>query len=79
LVVYGSTNRYKPVSRREDEREHHQEAQPIGILLCATATTMTAAVKAMDSQRWIYRTHLFQFKRTSFEDEPEADRARTIR
>jgi hypothetical protein len=33
LVVYGSTNKYKSVSRREDEREHRQEAQPIGILL----------------------------------------------
>jgi hypothetical protein len=31
--------------------------------------TMTATVKAMDSQRWICRTHVFQFNGTSFEDE----------
>jgi hypothetical protein len=37
--------------------------------------TMTATVKAMDSQRWVCRTHLFQFNGTSSEDEPEADRA----
>src|SRR5947209_390738 len=29
--------------------------------------TMTATVKAMDSQRWVCRTHLFQFNGTSFE------------
>jgi hypothetical protein len=42
---------------------------------CATARmlTMTATVKAMDSQRWVCRTHLFQFNVTSSEDEPEAD------
>jgi hypothetical protein len=47
-------------------------------LPCTTAAmlTMTATVKAMDSQRWVCRTHLFQFKVTSSEDEPEADRAR---
>jgi hypothetical protein len=32
---------------------------------------MTAAEKAMDSQRWICRTHLCQFNATSFEDEPK--------
>src|ERR1700737_4175332 len=35
--------------------------------------TMTATVKAMDSQRSVCRTHLFQFNVTSSEDEPEAD------
>jgi hypothetical protein len=34
---------------------------------------MTATVKAMDSQRWVCRTHLFQFNVTSCEDELEAD------
>ena len=29
---------------------------------------MTATVKAMDSQRWVCRTHLFQFNGTSSED-----------
>jgi hypothetical protein len=41
----------------------------------ATTLTMTATVKAMDSQRWVCRIHLFQFNVTSSEDEPEADRA----
>jgi hypothetical protein len=36
---------------------------------------MTPTVKAMDSQRWVRRTHLFQFNGTSSEDEPEADQA----
>src|SRR5262245_26130749 len=36
---------------------------------------MTATVKAMDSQRWTCRIQLFQFNGTSFEDEPEPDRA----
>src|SRR6516165_1476009 len=34
---------------------------------------MTVTVKAMDTQRWICRIQLFQFKGTSPEDEPEAD------
>src|SRR5580765_1251514 len=37
---------------------------------------MTVTVKAMDSQRWICRIHLFQSNGTSSEDELEADRAR---
>src|SRR5215472_16107364 len=31
----------------------------------ATRLTMTATVKAIDSQRWVWRTHLFQFNSTS--------------
>ena len=48
---------------------------------CAKATklAMTVTVKAMDSQRWICRTHLFQSNGTSSEDEPEADRALNVR
>src|SRR6266508_2509945 len=41
----------------------------------ATMLAMTATVKAMDSQRWVCRTHSFQFTGTSSEDEPKADRA----
>jgi hypothetical protein len=33
--------------------------------------TMTDTVKAMDSQRCVSRTHLFQFNGTSSEDEPK--------
>jgi hypothetical protein len=32
---------------------------------------MAASVKAMDSQRWICRNQLFQFKGTSCENEPK--------
>jgi hypothetical protein len=35
----------------------------------------TATVKAVDSQRCVYRIHLFQFNGTSSKDEPQADRA----
>ncbi len=30
-----------------------------------TPLMMTATVKTIDSQRWVCRTHLFQFNRTS--------------
>ena len=53
--------------QEQGEREHRQEAHPGVYFLCPTATmlTMTAIVKAMDSQRWVRRTHLFQFNGTS--------------
>src|SRR6266852_4294263 len=41
----------------------------------ATKLAMTVTVKAMDSQRWVCRTHSFHFTGTSSEDEPKADRA----
>jgi hypothetical protein len=41
----------------------------------ATMLTMTATVKAMDSQRCVCRTHLFQFNGISCEDDPGAHRA----
>src|SRR5262245_56137564 len=34
---------------------------------------MTVTVKAMDTQRWVCRTHLLQYNGTSPQDEPEAD------
>src|SRR5688572_902869 len=37
--------------------------------------TMTLTVKMMDSQRWICRSHLFQFTGIFSRDEPEAGRA----
>jgi hypothetical protein len=53
--------------QEQGEREHSQEAQPEEYFPCTTATmlTMTATVKAMDSQRWVCRIHLFQFNVTS--------------
>ena len=37
----------------------------------ATKLAMTATVKAIDTQRWICRTQLFQFNGTSSENEPK--------
>jgi hypothetical protein len=77
LVAYGSTNKYRPVTRSRASGNTANRPTLVEYLPCTTATplTMTATVKAMDSQRWVCRTHLFQFNVTSSEDEPEADRA----
>src|SRR5262249_49945948 len=40
---------------------------------------MTATVKAIDSQRWIWRIHVFQINGTSSQHEPKADRALSFR
>src|ERR1700676_3275239 len=81
LVTYGSTNKYRPVKSSEASGSSAKRpTQPV--YFCsrtATMLTTTATVKAMDSQRWICRTHLFQFNGTSSEDEPEADRAPSFR
>jgi hypothetical protein len=63
--------------QEQGEREHRQQAYPRGILPLYhgdAMLTMTATAKAMDSQRWVCRIHLFQFNVTFSEDEPEADR-----
>src|SRR5882757_894179 len=44
----------------------------------ATKLAMTVTVKAIDSQRWICRTHVFQFIETSCEDEPKRNAADSI-
>src|SRR6266853_6318804 len=77
LVAYGSTNKYRPVNRSKASGNTAKRPSLELYFPCTTATplTMTATVKAMDSQRWVCRTHLFQFNGTSCEDEPEADRA----
>src|SRR5437660_11279570 len=63
LVTYGSTNKYRPVSRSKASGNTAKRPTLEVYLPCTTATmlTMTATVKAMDSQRWVCRTHLFQF------------------
>ena len=75
FVAYGSTNKYRPV--KNCKASTNTAKRPILELYLprATATplTMTATVKAMDSQRWVCRTHLFQFNVTSSEDEREAE------
>jgi hypothetical protein len=66
--------------QEQGERSTAKRPSEAVYFFCATATmlTMTATVKAMDSQRWVCRTHLFQFNGTSSEDEPEADRSVSI-
>jgi hypothetical protein len=73
LVAYGSTNKYRPVnSSKASGSSAKRPTQTAGFSRPkATMLTMTATVKAMDSQRWVCRTHLFQFNVTSSEDEPE--------
>jgi hypothetical protein len=77
FVAYGSTNKYRPVNSCKTSGNTAKRPTLEVYLPCTTATmlTMTATVKAMDSQRCVCRTHLFQFNGTSSEDEPEADRA----
>src|SRR5262245_2793345 len=70
-VAYGSSNKYRPVSRsKASGRSANRPTQTAGCS-CPKATrfTKTATVKAMDSQRWICRTYLFKFNETSSEDE----------
>src|SRR5439155_16335522 len=66
LVAYGSTNKYRPVNRSEASGSSAKRPTQTVYFFCATATmlTMTPTVKAMDSQRWVCRTHLFQFNGT---------------
>ena len=63
LVAYGSTNKYRPEKKSRASGATARRPTQLAYLRVATATmlTMTAAVNAMDSQRWICRTHLFQF------------------
>jgi len=78
LVAYGRTNKYRPLSRSKASGKTAKRPSLELYLPCSTPTmlTVTATEKAMDSQRWVCRTHLFQFNVTSFEDQPDADRAR---
>jgi hypothetical protein len=73
-VAYGSTNKYRPAKRSKASGNTARWPTLEVYLFCTTATRlmMTATVRAMDSQRWVCRTHLFQFTVTSSEDELEA-------
>src|SRR5262249_49679775 len=75
LAAYGSTNKYSPVSRsRKSGGSGEEGTQAGGCCPCPkakpTMLAMTAAVKAMDIQRWLCRTHLFQFIGTSSDYAP---------
>src|SRR6266852_6298048 len=63
LVACGSTNKYRPVNRSKASGNTAKRPTLEVYFPCTTATmlTMTATVKAIDSQRWVCRTHLFQF------------------
>src|SRR6266851_2044968 len=63
LVACGSTNKYRPVNRSKASGNTAKRPTLEVYFPCTTATmlTMTATVKALDSQRWVCRTHLFQF------------------
>jgi len=77
LVAYGRTNKYQPVTNCNMSGTSAKRPTQTVYFFCATATklTITPTVKAMDSQRWVCRTHLFQFNGTSSDDGPQADRA----
>src|SRR5262245_5865079 len=79
LVAYGSTNRYRPVNRSKASGSSGEWVTQGGGIppprARATKLAMTVTVKAMDTQRWICRIHLFQFNGTASEDEAEAVRA----
>jgi len=61
FAAYGSTNKYRPVKNCKASGNTAKRPSEAVYFFCATATplTMTATVKAMDSQRWVCRTHLF--------------------
>src|SRR6516225_6784567 len=63
LVAYGSTNKYRPERKSKASGATARRPTQVAYLPLTTATMlmMTARVKAMDSQRWVCRTHLFQF------------------
>ena len=67
LAAYGSTNKYQPVINCKASGTSAERPTQTVYFFCPTATmlTMTPAVKATDSQRWVYRIHLFQFNGTS--------------
>src|SRR5215472_14152524 len=66
FVTYGSTNKYRPVTRSKASGNTAMRPTPPLYFFSAMATILmiTATVKAMDSQRWICRTHLFQLNGT---------------
>src|SRR5947209_1933894 len=63
LAAYGSTNKYRPVTNCKASGTTAKRPTEFVYFFCAIATTLTitATVKAMDSQRWVCRIHLFQF------------------
>ena len=67
LLIYGNTNKYKPVKKRKASGA--TAMRPTEVLYffspMATMLTMRATVKAIENQRWVCRIHLFQFNSAS--------------
>ena len=63
LLTYGRKNRYRPVSRSNASMATADRPSLLLYFPCTTVTPlmMTAAVKTMDTQRWVCRIHLLQF------------------
>jgi hypothetical protein len=61
-LVYGSTNKYRPVnmSRRSGISARRPTQAAYFCIATATPFMMKPAVKAMDNQRWVCRTHVFR-------------------
>src|SRR6516162_8813324 len=68
FAAYGSTNKYRPVKNCQASTNTAKRPSLVVYFFWATAMplTMTTTVKATDSQRWVWRNHLFQFNGTSF-------------
>src|SRR5215469_18385490 len=68
FAAYGSTNKYRPVKNCRASTNTAKRPSLVVYFFWATATplTMTTTVNATDSQRWVWRNHLFQLNGTSF-------------
>jgi len=71
LAAYGSTNKYRPVKKRNPSGNTADSPTQAVYFFCSTATrlTVTASVKIVDVQRCVHRIALGQFKRASFDDQ----------
>jgi hypothetical protein len=66
-AAYGSTNKYRPVKNCKARGMTANRPREFVYLFFAMAKILmtTAAVKAIDNQRWVCRIHLFQFNLAS--------------
>ncbi len=64
----GQNKHIQPAEQEQEQRRQWRINDPGGgsPIPIATKFAMTAAVKAIESPRWICRIHLFQFNDTSF-------------
>src|SRR5262245_32366617 len=60
FAAYGSANRYSPVSSSKMSGSSARSPTQTDCSFKVTRLAMTPTVKAMDSQRWIWRTDMFQ-------------------